>query len=245
MSLCRPTSRPVSPAPVTTLKTPRGMPASTASSAIRSAVMLVSSAGLAITQLPAARAGPIFQASISMGKFHGRTQAVTPMGSRTTMARASSPAGATWSYILSASSACHSRQCSVSGRSTVSISATGLPLSRASMTTSSFRLRRISLHRRMMAFLRSAGCCFDHRPSSKASRALFTARSTSGSPQAVIRARVSPLAGLMVSKASPLLAVRALPSMKAPVGNTSSAAMAWYSSRVSSMIRIPAWLRFR
>ena len=62
-----------------------------------SAVMLVSSAGLTMTLLPAARAGPIFQAIIRIGKFQGSTAATTPIVSRTTMATASSPAGATWS----------------------------------------------------------------------------------------------------------------------------------------------------
>ena len=51
------------------------MPASSASSATRSAVSEVSSAGLTTRVQPAASAGPIFQASISRGKFHGSTQA--------------------------------------------------------------------------------------------------------------------------------------------------------------------------
>ena len=35
------------------------------------------------TELPVASAGPIFQASIAAGKFHGSTAPTTPTGSRT------------------------------------------------------------------------------------------------------------------------------------------------------------------
>ena len=87
MSMWRPIGSPTSgPPPGTTFRTPRGSPASPASSATRSAVSVVSGAGLTTTEQPAASAGPIFQASISMGKFHGRTRPTTPIGSRTTSA---------------------------------------------------------------------------------------------------------------------------------------------------------------
>ena len=79
----------------TTFNTPAGTPASIASSAMRSAVMDVSSAGLTTTEHPAASAGPIFQAIMSSGKFQGKTSPTTPTGSRTTMATWSSDAGAT------------------------------------------------------------------------------------------------------------------------------------------------------
>ena len=59
--------------------------------------MEVCSAGLTITELPEASAGPIFQASIIKGKFHGSTQATTPMGSLTISPSASSPDGEIWS----------------------------------------------------------------------------------------------------------------------------------------------------
>ena len=42
----------------------------------------VSEAGLMTTQLPAASAGAIFQAAISIGKFHGMICPTTPIGSR-------------------------------------------------------------------------------------------------------------------------------------------------------------------
>ncbi|MNE86764.1 hypothetical protein D3C80_1838940 [compost metagenome] len=86
-----PTSLPV---PVTMLNTPAGTPASWANSATRKVVSDVCSAGLTITEQPAASAGPIFQASISSGKFHGSTQPTTPIGSRTTIVRALLPTGA-------------------------------------------------------------------------------------------------------------------------------------------------------
>ncbi len=92
----RPSGSPTSePPPGSTLKTPEGMPASIASSATRSAVKVVSLAGLTMIELPAASAGPIFQASISSGKFQGRTKPTTPTGSRTIIAMWLSEAGAT------------------------------------------------------------------------------------------------------------------------------------------------------
>jgi hypothetical protein len=53
------------------------------------------SAGLRITELPAASAGLIFQHAISSGKFHGTTQATTPAGSRVIMATTLPGVGAT------------------------------------------------------------------------------------------------------------------------------------------------------
>ena len=97
-SSCSPSGSPASlPVPVTTLKTPAGTPASTASSATRSVVSEVCSAGFTITEQPAASAGPIFQASISSGKFQGSTRPTTPIGSRTTSASAEAATGAVWS----------------------------------------------------------------------------------------------------------------------------------------------------
>ncbi len=73
---------PVAPSPVTTLTTPDGKPASSASSPSRSAVSGVCSAGLRTVVQPAASAGPSFQAAISSGKFHGMIWPQTPTGSR-------------------------------------------------------------------------------------------------------------------------------------------------------------------
>ena len=62
---------PVRPSPVMMFTTPGGIPASSHSSAKRSAVSEVNSAGLSTTVFPIASAGAIFHASISSGKFHG------------------------------------------------------------------------------------------------------------------------------------------------------------------------------
>ena len=62
------------------LTTPGGRSAWRQMSANASAVSGVVSAGLSTTVLPAARAGAIFQASISSGKFQGMTWAATPSG---------------------------------------------------------------------------------------------------------------------------------------------------------------------
>ncbi len=72
----------VSPRPCTTLNTPGGIPASTASSAIRTAAIGVCSAGLSTTELPAASAAAT-NASTAVGPFHGVIIPITPIGSRT------------------------------------------------------------------------------------------------------------------------------------------------------------------
>ena len=69
------------PLPGRTWNTPGGRPASRPSSAIRIAVSGVSSAGLAITGLPAASAGARPQARIGIGKFQGTIRPTTPTGS--------------------------------------------------------------------------------------------------------------------------------------------------------------------
>ena len=69
------------PLPAITVKTPSGIPASSASSPIRRAVIGVSSAGLSTTQLPAASAGAKPQPAIGIGKFHGTITPTTPSGS--------------------------------------------------------------------------------------------------------------------------------------------------------------------
>ena len=68
----------VGPSPVTTFSAPGGNPASSASSARRSAVSGVSSAGLSTMAQPVASAGPIFHTAISSGKFHGMIAPTTP-----------------------------------------------------------------------------------------------------------------------------------------------------------------------
>ena len=71
---------PVEPSPVTMLTTPGGTCACRQTSANRSAVSGVVSAGLSTTVLPHASAGAIFHASIRSGKFQGTICAATPSG---------------------------------------------------------------------------------------------------------------------------------------------------------------------
>jgi hypothetical protein len=71
------------PGPVTTLITPGGKPAFSASSASRKVDSEVSSAGLSTTVLPIASAGASFQEAIDIGKFHGTIAPTTPIGSCT------------------------------------------------------------------------------------------------------------------------------------------------------------------
>ena len=83
-------SLPMSPAePVTTLNTPFGIPARSASSASASAEKGVWLAGLSTMVQPAANAGPALRVIIAAGKFHGVMAAVTPIGCLMTMMRLS------------------------------------------------------------------------------------------------------------------------------------------------------------
>ncbi len=69
------------PLPGRICSTPSGMPASSASSPMRSALSGVSSAGLSTTVLPAASAGAKPHPAIAMGKFQGTMMPTTPSGS--------------------------------------------------------------------------------------------------------------------------------------------------------------------
>src|SRR5262245_1032937 len=83
-------SPPISAAdPVTTLKTPAGMPARSPRYARASAENGVCDAGFATTVQPAARAGPTLRVIIAIGKFHGVMQPTTPTGCLITMMRLS------------------------------------------------------------------------------------------------------------------------------------------------------------
>ena len=63
------------------MSTPSGKPADKASSARRSAVRGVSSAGFRTTVFPAASAGARPQPAIGIGKFQGTITPTTPSGS--------------------------------------------------------------------------------------------------------------------------------------------------------------------
>ena len=120
----------------------------------------------------------------------------------------------------------------VSGTSTVWHSRIGLPLSRLSSTASSWRFSSISLASFRRIALRSAGASSRQRPSSKASLALPTAKSTSAASQAATSVSTLPVAGFTVGKVFPEAAGRQPPSMKALPEKLRSAAIAAYSAAV-------------
>src|SRR6188508_554959 len=68
------------PEPITRFNTPGGIPAASKISVMRTAVAGVIEAGLKTTELPATKAGAIFQMGMATGKFQGVTQATTPSG---------------------------------------------------------------------------------------------------------------------------------------------------------------------
>ena len=70
------------PVPCTIFKTPSGKPASLQIFPKRNAVSGVTSDGFAITQLPAANAGAIFQVNKYNGRFQGEMQPTIPIGCR-------------------------------------------------------------------------------------------------------------------------------------------------------------------
>ena len=80
MPSARTSASPVEPSPVTMFTVPGGSSAWRQTSAKRSAVSGVVSAGLRTTVFPQARAGATFQASINSGKFQGMICAATPSG---------------------------------------------------------------------------------------------------------------------------------------------------------------------
>ena len=83
-------SAPISPEePVSTLNTPGGNPARSASSASARAEYGVCDAGLATSVQPTASAGPALRVIMAAGKFHGVIDAHTPTGSLTTTMRLS------------------------------------------------------------------------------------------------------------------------------------------------------------
>ena len=88
------------PGPVTTVKTPSGMPASSASSASRSAVIGVCSAGLSTTVFPIASAGADFHDVMAIGKFHGTMIPQTPTGSRNVISTPGAAPGMVWPPTL-------------------------------------------------------------------------------------------------------------------------------------------------
>ena len=68
------------PSPCTIFNTPSGKPASLQILPSKKDVTGVTSLGFAITQLPAANAGAIFQVNKYKGRFQGDIQPTTPIG---------------------------------------------------------------------------------------------------------------------------------------------------------------------
>ena len=83
--------------PVTTWKTPAGIPARSASTPRERAESGVCEAGLTMMVHPAARAGPAFLVIMPFGKFQGVIAAQTPTGCFMTRTRRSAPGGGTMS----------------------------------------------------------------------------------------------------------------------------------------------------
>ena len=154
-------------------------------------------------ELPAASAGPIFQAAMISGKFHGTIAATTPTGSRVISASASCEVGATSSYTLSIASAYQAMQRAVEGMSTDRLSPIGLPMSIVSSRASSSLCFRISSAKRCSTRLRSRGGWRHHTPLSNARRAAATARSASARSAEATRAITRPSIGLTQSNCSP------------------------------------------
>src|SRR5579871_4059397 len=70
------------PDPCTKLTTPFGTPALCNASTMRQELRGAADAGFTTSVLPQMSAGAIFQAGIALGKFHGVTRPITPIGLR-------------------------------------------------------------------------------------------------------------------------------------------------------------------
>ncbi|VWB90748.1 hypothetical protein BLA6993_04328 [Burkholderia lata] len=141
--------------PDTTLNTPAGTPARSASTASANADSGVSSDGFSTIVQPAASAGPALRVIIASGKFHGVIAATTPTGSRvTTICAFGFGLGITSPYMRFASSANHSRKLAAYATSPRA-SASGLPCSRVSSSASASRFSSISSPQRFTRAPRS------------------------------------------------------------------------------------------
>ncbi len=178
-SLCLPKASPTSPYPGKIFKTPSGIPASWAYLAILIAVSGVSSAGLIITEQPAAKAGAIFHTAIIKGKFQGTTPATTPIGSLTIKLVIDGSVAATLPKTLSINSPYHWKCIGASFATSLIQSAINFPESTHSNTefSSPFFLNN-SANFNKTSFLCS-GVVRDHTPLLNAFLEALTARSTS------------------------------------------------------------------
>lgn len=196
---CSTSASPVtSPRPGSTWKRCSGIPASRASSARRSAVSGVVSAGLRMTALPAASAGARPHAAIGMGKFHGAITPMTPRGSRKVTSMP--PATGIWRpESLStppAANSSRSRTLPASQRALPTV----CPASRTSSWASSSMCPSTTAAKRRSSLARSAGAAAAQPRWAAAARA--TAASTSSRVAAGTTATISSVAGFKTSSAS-------------------------------------------
>ena len=188
ISGCAEIALPASSPPVTTERTPSGIPAFVASSASDSAVRGVAGAGFKMATFPAARQGASFHVAIKSGKFQGTIRPQIPIGSRKVMPMPSA-------RLVSVSPVCKAiapakySKTRAAAPTSHSASPIGLPAFRASMVA------RLAMFSRMMAASlrrtapRSAGVFPDQRLSAIAARPAATAALTSASPHSATVAR--------------------------------------------------------
>ena len=214
-----------SPRPWTTLNTPGGIPASSASSAIRTAAIGVCSAGFITTELPAASA-PATKPSVKVGPFHGVIRPTTPSGSRIAYTANSGGTAGIVPSTFDGQPAKYSIELTAASTTNVVY-----PRSRPASRTSSSPNRsarsasRAASRRRRRSF--SSGASRRQRPSSNAARAERTAASTSACEPAAATAICAPEAGSMTGIVAPSADGTAWPSMKWPnSGRRSTSAVA-------------------
>ena len=223
----------VTPRPGTTLSTPGGSPTSSAMSAIRNALRLDSSDGLSTMVFPLARAGPILDSALNVGKFHGTIAPTTPRGTRTLSASVDGCDERSASVNLSHASAYQRMRVEATATSPRAPS-TGIPISRASSNPSSSAWSSSASARAKRTCARARGPYSLHGPLSNAVRAASTATSmSSASPQGT-STMPCPVAGLTdVNESTPRTAVR-LPSINARGSNERAVARACQLSGTAS-----------
>src|SRR5207247_2565929 len=147
---------------VSTLKTPAGSPASSATFAIASAVSGVADAGLRTTVHPAARAGAILRVTIVAGKFHGVTAATGPTGWRNTQYRFPGWGEGIHSPVIRRASSANQPKYPSENWTSFFASSNGLPFSSVTSRARSSRRTSMSSWIRRRNRPRPLGACTDH-----------------------------------------------------------------------------------
>src|SRR2546428_449645 len=186
---------------VSTLKTPAGSPASSATFAIASAVSGVADAGLRTTVHPAARAGAILRVTIVAGKFHGVTAATGPTGWRNTQYRFPGWGEGIHSPVIRRASSANQPKYPSENWTSFFASSNGLPFSRVTSRARSSRRSSMSSWIRSRNRPRSLGARADQ--SRKAVCAAATARPTSGPAPLVTLPTTVRSAGLTTANLAP------------------------------------------